>query len=449
MFVDSAQIKVTAGRGGDGLCSFLRLLYNPNGGPDGGDGGHGGNVFIEATNNINTLYDYRSQKHFKAQNGVSGGKNNRKGKTGDDLVLKVPIGTQVQDMDGNIICDLKLNKARFCLAKGGRGGYGNAHFKAATRQAPKFAELGEGGENIEYKLELMLLADVGLVGKPSVGKSSLIASLTSCKPKVAAYEFTTLVPNLGVLDPARFGMSAESFVIADVPGIIEGASEGKGLGHQFLKHIKRTSALMLVVDADSLDVVADLKVIFVELETYQNDLSQRVSAIVVNKLDLLDEQSQELLDLQIKEAYPLFKNKLFFVSAATSQGLKELVAFLLTLEFDSSVNVEVDPAELEQTIQEFKVYQPHLSSKMNSVIVSQVGSREDEEYGEQVTIKLFEVKGARLEQIVQMSDPNNHEADSRINDVCKKMKVFAKMVALGAKPGDEFVIAERNFKYYG
>ncbi len=450
MFVDSAKIKVEAGKGGNGLCSFLRLLYNPKGGPDGGDGGQGAAIFIEANSNLNTLYDYRSQKQFKAENGANGGKNNKRGKNGKDLVLQVPVGTQVLDMDGNLLCDLKQTKARFCLVKGGRGGYGNAHFKAATRQSPKFAERGEQGQCVEFQLELMLLADVGLVGKPSVGKSSLIASLTSCKPKVAEYEFTTLVPNLGVLDPAKFGMQAESFVIADVPGLIEGAHQGKGLGLQFLKHIKRTSALLMVLDADSLDLTKDIQVILQELASFEKGLDERVKAIVVNKVDLIDEPAQALLEEEICKAFASYKDKLFFVSAATMQGLKELLAFLLSLDFQSQglLDLYVDPSNSEEK-QEFKVYQPHLESSPNTVIVNFQKEGQIEEYGETVAIKHFTVSGPRLEQIVNMSDPNNHEADARIYHVCKKMKVFAKMVALGAKPGDEFTIADRNFKYYG
>lgn len=448
MFVDSAQINLKAGKGGDGLCSFLRLLYNPNAGPDGGDGGMGGCVFFEASSNLNTLYDYRSTKHFRAQDGTGGGKNNKKGKTGEDLILKVPVGTQVQALNGDILCDLNFDGAKFMVVKGGRGGYGNAHFKGATRQAPKFAELGEPGEVLDVKLELMLMADIALVGMPSVGKSSLISTLTSSKAEVAAYHFTTLVPNLGVLDPSKYGFNANNFVLADVPGLIEGASHGKGLGHEFLKHVKRSSALLLVLDADSMDISNDAKVMLNELKTYQDGLEERVQAFLVNKSDLLDEASIEFLKTNLVENFPDFTEKIFFVSAATTFGLKELVQYMLHIEIDQKALLDAPEEKLIKK-QEYKVYTPHLEKDPKTVIVNLFKEYEAEEYGEIVKIKVFNIKGERLEQIVNMSVEGNQEADSRIYDVCKKLKVFSKMIALGAKPGDEFMIADRIFKYFG
>jgi len=448
MFVDSAQINLKAGKGGDGLCSFLRLLYNPNAGPDGGDGGTGGCILFEASSNINTLYDYRSSKHFKAQDGTNGGKNNRKGKTGEDLILKVPVGTQVQALNGDILCDLNFDGAKFMVCKGGRGGFGNAHFKAATRQAPKFAEVGEAGEVTEVKLELMLMADIALVGMPSVGKSSLISTLTSSKAEVAAYHFTTLVPNLGVLDPSRYGFNSNNFVLADVPGLIEGASHGKGLGHEFLKHVKRSSALLLVLDADSMDIANDAKVMLNELKTYQEGLEERVKALLVNKSDLLDEESIEILKSTLIENFPDFEGKIFFVSAATTFGLKELVKYMLHIEINQKALIE-PPEEKLIKKQEYKVYTPHLEKDPKTVIVNLLEENEVEEFGELVKVKLFKVKGERIEQIVNMSVEGNLEADSRVYDVCKKLKVFSKMIALGAKPGDEFMIADRKFKYFG
>ena len=322
MFTDYAKIYASAGKGGNGAVSFRREKYVAAGGPAGGDGGKGGDIYFEVDPDSNTLIDFRYKKKFKAENGNNGEGAHKYGKSGEDLYIKVPIGTIVKDAKTNeILADLSEKGQKELVLRGGRGGKGNSHFATATRQAPRFAQGGEEGEEKELILELKLLADVGLIGYPSVGKSTILSIVTAATPKIADYPFTTLVPNLGVVKP-EYG---ESFVIADIPGLIEGASEGVGLGTEFLRHIERTRLLLHVIDVSGLsgrDPIEDYYVINKELEKYSEKLAKRKQIIVANKIDSMqDPEIYEKLEKLAKEN----NQELFKISAATGEGIKELM----------------------------------------------------------------------------------------------------------------------------
>ena len=322
MFTDYAKIYVSAGKGGDGAVAFRREKYVAAGGPDGGDGGKGGDIYFEVNPDSNTLIDFRYKKKFKAENGENGEGSHRFGKSGADLYIKVPLGTIVKNAQtGEILADLSENNKKVLVLKGGRGGKGNSHFATATRQAPRFAQKGEEGEEAELILELKLLADVGLIGYPSVGKSTILSVVTSATPKIAEYHFTTLEPNLGVVK-SEYG---DSFVIADIPGLIEGASEGIGLGIQFLRHIERTRLLLHVIDVagtEGRNPVQDFYTINKELEKYSKKLATRKQIIVANKIDSMQD---ETLYNELEKVAKENNMKIFKVSAVTGQGMKELM----------------------------------------------------------------------------------------------------------------------------
>ena len=321
MFTDYVKIIAKAGNGGDGAVSFRREKYVAAGGPDGGDGGKGGNVYMEVDPDRNTLIDFRYQKKFKAENGKNGEGAHKFGKSGEDLVIKVPLGTIVKDVaTGKVLADLSEQGQKELILAGGRGGKGNSHFATSTRQAPRFSQEGEKGEEKELILELKLLADVGLLGFPNVGKSTLLSVVTDATPKIADYHFTTLEPNLGVVK-TEYG---DSFVIADIPGIIEGASSGIGLGLQFLRHIERTRLLLHVIDvsgSEGRNPIEDFKTINEELKKYSQKLANRKQIIVANKTDVMQD---ETLYNNLKEMAEKLNIKIYKVSAATGEGLKEL-----------------------------------------------------------------------------------------------------------------------------
>ncbi|OAG28728.1 GTPase ObgE [Thermodesulfatator autotrophicus] len=325
-FVDQAKIYVKAGDGGAGCVSFRREKYVPRGGPDGGDGGKGGDVILEASSQLHTLYDFYHQTHFRAENGRPGMGKKMKGRDGKDLILKVPVGTVVKDAEtGEILYDFTKDGERFVVARGGRGGRGNARFATPTRQAPRFAEPGEPGEERWIILELKLIADVGLVGLPNAGKSTILSRITAARPKIADYPFTTITPNLGVvkLDEER------SFVVADIPGLIEGAHKGVGLGLDFLRHIERTKAILYVLDASKgEECLKDFELLQKELAHYHRCLLEKPSAIALNKIDIVPER-QKLEELKAhfeKKGYPVY-----LISAVTGEGIKELLEGLWRL----------------------------------------------------------------------------------------------------------------------
>jgi GTP-binding protein len=346
MFIDRVKIKVKAGDGGDGVTAFRREKFIPRGGPSGGDGGVGGDVWLESAEGVNTLLHLRYNPEHKAQRGRHGEGSNRHGKDGESITVKVPVGTQVFDAeDGELLFDFTEPDQKFLAAKGGKGGWGNQHFATPTNRAPKYHYTGRPGEEKELQLELKLIADVGLVGFPNAGKSTLISVISAAKPKIADYPFTTLEPNLGVVDLGDF----RTFVVADIPGLIEGASEGAGLGDRFLRHVERTKLLLHLVDVSSLserDPVEDYEIINRELENYNPELAKRPQIVVATKLDALDEPEKlEKLREKAKE-----DDKPFFeISAVTNRGTKELV-FAVSQKLDEIKEEEKSKIDLEDSV---------------------------------------------------------------------------------------------------
>ena len=325
MFIDRAKIKVKAGNGGDGVTAFRREKFVPRGGPSGGDGGVGGDVWLEADEGLNTLLHLRYNPEHKAERGRHGEGSNRSGKDGESITVRVPVGTQVFDAEKNeLVVDLTWPGQRFLVAKGGKGGWGNAHFATPTRRAPKFHYTGRPGEEKELQLELKLIADVGLVGFPNAGKSTLISVISAAKPKIADYPFTTLEPNLGVVDMGDY----KTFVVADIPGLIEGASDGAGLGDRFLRHVERTKLFLHLVDVSSFsgrDPVEDYEIINRELANYNKELAERPQIIVATKIDALDDPTRRdrLRERAEKDRKPFLE-----ISSVTNVGIKELVQTL-------------------------------------------------------------------------------------------------------------------------
>lgn len=362
MFVDKAEIIIVSGKGGDGAATFRREAYVPDGGPDGGDGGNGGNVIFIADNNLRTLMDFKYKRKYKAENGQNGMKRKRFGKMGEDLYIRVPVGTMVIDKEtGFLMKDLSHEGDTLVAAKGGKGGKGNVHFKSSIRQAPHFAEAGGEGKERQVVLELKLIADVGLLGFPNVGKSTLLSVCTSARPKIAGYHFTTIDPNLGVVE-----FHHTSFVMADIAGIIEGASDGAGLGFKFLKHIERTKVLIHVIDvsgSEDRDPIEDYKKINSELERYNPKLMEKSQVIAANKIDIVsdEEKLEEFIEFMKKEG-----REVFLISAATNQGIKELMEHTLQLLENYSEpeeeNLEMFDFEAEDIDPDYKKIIGHIDS---------------------------------------------------------------------------------------
>jgi len=416
-FCDLATISVEAGKGGNGLISFRREKFIPYGGPDGGNAGQGADIFFKANPNINTLSDFRTHKIYKAPDGEKGGAVQCAGANGEDLILEVPVGTVVKE-NGFIIADLSVPHQLVRIAKGGRGGYGNAHFISSTRQAPSFAEVGEDGEKKELELELKLIADVGLVGYPSVGKSTLISVISNAKPKIADYPFTTLVPNLGVVRFDDF-----DFVVADIPGLIEGAHLGKGLGTEFLKHIQRTRVLVHILDAQRLDIVADYKAIRIELGSFDPLLLEKPEIVVLNKIETIDESTLAMLTKSLVDAKIVKDAKdVFAISAVAHQGLSpmlykigEMLRALPKIHFEEPEKNDAG---------EIAILKPHLETNARSFFVERVSPEE------------IVIKGRRIEQIANMTDPGNPEGMLRLFDIFKKLGILR---ILRREKGDETV----------
>ena len=325
MFADRAKIYVRSGKGGDGHVSFRREKYVPSGGPDGGDGGHGGDVIFVVDEGLNTLIDFRHIRKYKAGDGEEGGKKNCRGKDGEDIIIKVPAGTVIKEaQSGQVITDMSGDNKRVVLLKGGKGGNGNQHYATSTMQAPKYAQPGQAAQELELLLELKVIADVGLVGFPNVGKSTFLSRVTNARPKIANYHFTTLNPNLGVVDLEGTG----GFVIADIPGLIEGASEGIGLGHEFLRHIERTKVIIHIVDAagtEGRDPIQDIYAINKELEAYNPEIAARPQVIAANKIDAIYTEDGSDPVAAIRAEFEPKGIKVFPMSAVTGQGVKELL----------------------------------------------------------------------------------------------------------------------------
>ncbi len=419
MFCDEVQIKVIAGKGGDGCSSFRREKYVAKGGPNGGDGGKGGNVIIKVNTNLNTLSDYRSKKTHRADKGGPGLGKNMHGKNGEHLVINVPQGTIIFNEDkSEMLADLSNEGEQIVIARGGIGGMGNARFATSTHQAPRFAEIGEPGEESKITMELKLVADVGIIGLPSAGKSTLISVISNAKPKIAAYHFTTLVPNLGV---------AGDFVVADIPGLIEGASKGKGLGHQFLKHVSRTRLLAHVIDVSLEKPDKQYKTIRKELEKYDEKLAKLPEIIVLNKVDLLSEDEIKKKLKELKKATP---KKLFTISAVTHEGLQPLLA---EIRAKLKTIKKVVPKVEKKTV----ILRPHLDKVKFSL--DKIDKMKD--------YKIFHVSGKRIEQLVIMTDTSNLEGLERIYQYIDRYGIQKAVEREGARLGDKVEIKGKIIPY--
>ncbi len=420
MFYDRTKIYVKAGNGGDGSMHFRREKFAPFGGPDGGDGGRGGSVYFEATTGLNTLIDYRYRQQFKAGAGQAGARQKMHGAKGEDLVLKVPCGTIIRNADTQeLVADLVEPGQRVLVARGGRGGLGNVHFATATHQAPREAQKGEPGEEFWLLLELRLIADVGLVGYPNAGKSTLLSVVTAAQPKIADYPFTTLTPNLGVVEVGSFRSGdGDSFVLADIPGLIEGAAQGVGLGHEFLRHIQRTCLLIHMLDgASERDPWEDFQAINRELHEYDERLAQRPQIVVLNKMDLPQAQERwPALKAQAEAAgYPAFA-----ISAAAHQGTTELMAFA-SQRLRELQQEEAERAAAQPVITGGPVLRPQPDDAF-TITKEQDG--------------VFVVRGKRVERLVSMTDQESEEGMARLDKMIEKMGLTKALEEAGIKPGD-------------
>ena len=421
MFTDYVKIIAKAGNGGNGAISFRREKYVAAGGPDGGDGGKGGDIYFEVDPDSNTLIDFRYNKKFKAEGGKNGEGGNRFGKSGQDLYIKVPIGTIVRDANTNeILADLSEPGQKALILAGGRGGKGNSHFATSTRQAPRFAQDGEKGEERELILELKLLADVGLIGFPNVGKSTFLSMTTSATPKIADYHFTTLEPNLGVVK-TNYG---DSFVIADIPGIIEGASEGTGLGLQFLRHIERTRLLLHVIDvsgSEGRNPVEDFYTINNELKQYSEKLSKRKQIIVANKIDIMQDES---LYKDLEKVAKENNMEIFKISAATNMGVSELIKHVAEV-------LKTLPKENLIEIEDRKVYT----------------LKDDDEYTISREDGMFVIKGEAVERVMRRVNIADNESLYYFQKSLDELGVNQKLKDMGIKEGDIVKICDYELEW--
>lgn len=424
--IDLAKIELKAGKGGDGAVAFRREKFEPTGGPAGGDGGDGGNIYIVATRELTTLEEFRYKTKYVADNGQNGMNKKRYGKKGEDLYLKVPVGTIVREVtSGKIIKDLNTDGQKLLIAKGGQGGKGNIHYKTSTRQAPRFAQPGREGQTISISLELKILADVGLVGLPNVGKSTLISVISQARPKIANYHFTTLNPNLGVVKIDR----GKSFVVADIPGLIEGASEGLGLGHDFLKHIERCRVLIHLVDISGIegrDPIEDFKMINEELALYNETLKDKVQIVALNKSDLDSNNNADKFIETFKEEYKIFK-----ISAATTSGIKEMINYVSTV----LANTEDKKFEIDEKIDE-NFLEEFYSKK--------------EEFDLNYTIEegIYVAYGKRVDKLLEKVNLEDYDSRLYFETTLRNMGVFDKFKEMGAGEGDTVAIGDLVFEYY-
>lgn len=428
MFVDKAKIYVRSGKGGDGHVSFRRELFVPAGGPNGGDGGKGGDVIFVVDKGLNTLSDFRHIRKYAAGDGQPGGKNRCHGSDGEDIVIKVPEGTIIKEAEtGLVIADMSGENDRMILLKGGRGGKGNQHYATATMQAPKYAQPGQPAKELTLLLELKVIADVGLVGFPNVGKSTFLSRVTNARPKIANYHFTTLNPNLGVVDLD----GAEGFVIADIPGIIEGASEGVGLGHEFLRHIERTRVLVHIVDAagvEGRDPIDDIRKIQSELKAYDPELLDRPQVIAANKIDALYDGADDDAITLLKEAFEPEGIEVYPISAVSGAGVKPLLYAISRLLKETErkpvvFEREYFPEEEEETL-------PYTVSKA-----------EDEE-------NVYLVEGPRIERMLGYTNLESEKGFDFFQKFMKDNGILDELEALGIKDGDTVRIYYHEFDYY-
>lgn len=417
MFVDMAKVFVSAGDGGRGAVSFRHEKYIDKGGPDGGDGGQGGNVVFVADPNLNTLVDFRYKPELKAAGGSDGSKRDKHGRSGDDLIVKVPLGTVVK-RDDEILADLVEPGNEVVIARGGSGGFGNAHFKSSTRQAPRIAEIGEKGEKFEATLELKILADVGLVGFPNAGKSTFLSVVSNAKPEIADYAFTTLTPNLGVAD-----VDDQTILIADIPGLIEGASEGKGLGDAFLRHVERTSVILHLIDVLTDDVADAYKKIRRELENYSATLAAKPEIVALTKTDAVDD---EIIAMQTETLSEVTDSPVMAISSSAHRNLTEVLRRL----------VQVVQSEKAARLAELELDEDNDSIPTISLSQSQI----DEAWAVEKIDDYFLVTGAKIEKFAARTDFGNIHGVNRLRDIMRKMGIMHELQRQGAAPSSRVKI---------
>lgn len=426
MFADRAKIFIRAGKGGDGHVSFRREKYVPNGGPDGGDGGKGGDVIFVVDEGLNTLTDFRHKRKYCAVDGEQGGKKKCRGADGDDIIIKVPVGTVIKDSEtGKVIADMSNSNVKETILKGGRGGLGNMNFATPTMQAPKYAQPGQAAKELYVDLELKVIADVGLVGFPNVGKSTFLSRVTNAKPKIANYHFTTLNPNLGVVDLAE----GKGFVIADIPGLIEGASEGIGLGHEFLRHIERTKVMIHIVDAASTegrDPIEDIYAINKELENYNEQIAKRPQVIAANKIDAIYSEDEDPVQ-KIRDEFEPQGIKVFAISAVSGKGLKELLFYVNEL----LETLDPEPIVFER---EFFETQTNLSDEPYTV--------EKDEDG------VYVVEGPRIDKMLGYTNLESEKGFAFFQRFLKDNGILDELEKAGIEEGDTVRMYGLEFDYY-
>lgn len=427
MFADRAKIFIRSGKGGDGHVSFRRELYVPNGGPDGGDGGRGGDVIFEVDEGLNTLQDYRHRRKYAAKDGEQGGKRRCHGKDAEDIVLKVPEGTVVKEAEsGKVIADMSGDNRRQVILKGGRGGLGNQHFATSTMQIPKYAQPGQPSQELWVNLELKVIADVGLVGFPNVGKSTFLSRVTNAQPKIANYHFTTLNPNLGVVDLP----DGRGFVIADIPGLIEGASEGVGLGHEFLRHIERTKLMIHVVDAagtEGRDPVDDIYKINAELKAYNADIANRPQVIAANKIDAIYSDPENDPIKRLKDEFEPQGYKVFPISGVTGEGLNELLYYVS----DQLKDLDAAPIVFAQE------YFPE-----DELIYVDLPYTVEKEDG------MYVVEGPKIEKMLGYTNLDSEKGFAFFQKFLKDTGILKELEDAGIEEGDTVRMYGLQFDYY-
>jgi GTP-binding protein len=427
MFIDAVQVEVVAGDGGNGKVSFRHEKFIDRGGPDGGDGGNGGDVVFVASRNQNTLAQFRFDKLVKAQSGQSGGKQRKHGKSAQPLRVAVPVGTAISSLEGTVLADLTKDGQEAVIAKGGKGGFGNAHFVSSRRQTPRFAEKGEPGETLQATLELKMIADVGLVGLPNAGKSTLLARLSNAKPEIANYPFTTLIPNLGVVD-----IDDTSVLFADIPGLIEGAAEGKGLGHDFLRHVERTAVILHMIDAYDENLTGTYRTIRDELAAYDKKLAKRPEIVALNKTEGLDDEMVAAMMNELQQVAGK-KAKIFAISGQSGKGLKELL-----YEIKAAVAAARE-AEAREAARKAK--------QKPDIPVLRLEGGEDAWHIERQG-STFLITGEKIEQFARRTDFENDEAVQRLRDIMRKIGIMHDLIRAGIEPGHTIRIgASATFEY--
>ena len=428
-FVDIAEIFVKAGRGGNGALSFRREKFVPKGGPDGGDGGKGGDVIAVVDPGINTLSDFHFGGKYKAGNGEDGGKKRCHGKNGQDIVIKVPQGTVIKDaQSGRVIIDMSGDNTRYTILKGGRGGNGNMHYATSTMQAPRYAQPGQPARELEVILELKMIADVGLVGFPNVGKSTFLTKVSNARPKVANYHFTTLSPMLGVVSPR----DARGFVVADIPGLIEGAAEGAGLGHEFLRHIERTRMMIHVVDAagtEGRDPFEDIEAINNELSRYNADITKKLQVIAANKIDMLPDGEDSDIIKELKDRYEPQGVKVFPTSTLTGQGIDDLIYY---------VSTSLDSMEESSVIFESE-FDPETELKEESEAFTVTYDAEEKEYV---------IEGPKIEKMLGYTNLESEKGFAFFQNFLVENGILDQLEALGIGEGDTVRMYGNSFDYY-